>query len=134
MIRTPGQSTLDVQLAAQAAEVPRVRQAVRDWLRSAGNRCDWFIAELLVSELVTNALLHALPPLEVRVQALGAAGVRIEVFDGSRDKLPSRDELALDADNGRGLEIIAALASRWGTESTSSGKLVWAELDRSVGR
>ena len=129
MIEASGHSTLYVQLAAQPAEVPRVRQAVQDWLRAAGNRCDWFTAELLVTELVTNALLHALPPLEVRVKALGAAGVRIEVFDAARDRLPSRDDSPLDADNGRGLEIIAALASRWGTESASSGKLVWVELD-----
>jgi anti-sigma regulatory factor (Ser/Thr protein kinase) len=129
MIETSGHSTLHVRLAGQPDEVPRVRQAVRDWLRSADNRCDWFTAELLVTELVTNALLHALPPLEVRVRALGTAGVRIEVFDAARDSLPSRDDSPLDADNGRGLEIIAALASRWGTESASSGKLVFAELD-----
>lgn len=128
MTETSDHSALHVQLAARPDEVPRVRQAVRDWLHSAGNRCDWFTAELLVSELVTNALLHALPPLEVRVQALGAAGVRIEVFDADRDRLPRRDESPLDADNGRGLEIIGAIASRWGTESTSAGKLVWAEL------
>jgi anti-sigma regulatory factor (Ser/Thr protein kinase) len=129
MIGTSGNPTLHVQLAAQPDEVPRVRRAVRNWLRSAGNRSDWFTAELLVTELVTNALLHALPPLEVCVRALGTAGVRIAVFDAARDRLPSRDDSPLDADNGRGLEIIAALASRWGTESASSGKLVWAELD-----
>ncbi|HEU4543166.1 MAG TPA: ATP-binding protein [Jiangellaceae bacterium] len=122
-------SGLHVQLAALPDEVPRVRRAVRRWLRSAGNRCDWSIAELLVSELVTNALVHALPPLELRVKPLGAHGVRIEVFDAAADRRPTHKAAPLDADGGRGIEIVAALASRWGTESAISGKLVWAELD-----
>ena len=129
MTETWSEFGLQVQVAALPDEVPRVRQAVREWLRSAGNRCDWFTAELLVSELVTNALLHALPPLEVRVQPIGATGVRIEVYDAASDRVPIRDGAPLDAETGRGIEIIAALASRWGIESGASGKLVWAELD-----
>jgi anti-sigma regulatory factor (Ser/Thr protein kinase) len=123
------QSVLHLQLAAMPTEVPRVRQAVRNWLRSAGNRCDWPTAELLVSELVTNALVHALPPLELRVQPLGATGVRIEVSDAAGNRWPTRKSTRPEAEGGRGIEIVTALASRWGTESSDSGKLVWAELD-----
>lgn len=129
MTQTSSDPGLHVQLAALPDEVPRVREAVREWLRSAGNRCDWFTAELLVSELVTNALRHALPPMEVRVQPIGANGVRIEVFDAAGDQWPMEDAAPLDAEGGRGVEIVAALASRWGTEPADSGKLVWAELD-----
>lgn len=120
---------LHVRVAAQADEVPRIRQAVRDWLRAAGNRCDWFTAELVLCELVTNALRHALPPLEVHVQALGATGVRIEVCDAAADRLPVRDPASLEAEGGRGIDIVSALAVRWGIESSNSGKLVWAEVD-----
>lgn len=126
---TSSQSVLHMQLAAMPNEVPRVRRAVRNWLRSAGNRRDWRTAELLVSELVTNALVHALPPLELRVQPLGATGVRIEVSDAAGHRWPTRKATRPEAEGGRGIEIIAALASRWGTESSGSGKLVWAELD-----
>jgi anti-sigma regulatory factor (Ser/Thr protein kinase) len=128
MTETSSDFALRVQVAARPDEIPRVRQAVRDWLRSAGNRCDWFAAELVLCELVTNALRHALPPLEVRVQPLGSAGVRIEVYDASADRLPVRDRAPLEAEGGRGIEIVASLASRWGIESSDSRKMVWAEV------
>jgi anti-sigma regulatory factor (Ser/Thr protein kinase) len=117
------------RLAPLPEEVPRARQAVRQWLRSSQLGCDWATAELLVSELVTNALRHARPPLELRVQPLDGTGVRIEVFDGTGDRLPVLDVSPLDADGGRGIEIVAALASRWGSEPGAPGKIVWAELD-----
>ncbi|HEX6233677.1 MAG TPA: ATP-binding protein [Jiangellaceae bacterium] len=126
---TSSQSVLQLQLAARPTEVPRVRRAVRTWLRSMCNRCDWRTAELLVSELVTNALVHALPPLELRVRPLGATGVRIEVSDAAGSRWPTKKSNRPDAEGGRGIEIVAALATRWGTESSEAGKLVWAEID-----
>jgi anti-sigma regulatory factor (Ser/Thr protein kinase) len=84
----------------------------------------------IVSELVTNALLHggcsAAPRTQVKLIAVGAA-LRIEVYDLS----PVAPVLRIQSDgaeHGRGLAIVAALADRWGWEPTSSGKCVWCEL------
>jgi hypothetical protein len=85
-------------------------------------------AELGVSELVTNALLHAAPPLTVRVRGT-REHPRVEVRDGSLDlpHLPdndaSDDELLLTF--GRGLSIVARCATAWGVEVEEDGKVVW---------
>jgi anti-sigma regulatory factor (Ser/Thr protein kinase) len=121
--------TFHARLAPSPEEVPRARRAVRQWLRTSRAGCDWATAELLVSELVTNALRHARPPLELRVQPLDRTGLRIEVLDGTGDRLPVLGMSQPDADGGRGIEIVAALASRWGSAPGAPGKIVWAELD-----
>ena len=86
-------------------------------------------AELGVSELVTNALLHARPPLTVRVRGT-REHPRVEVRDGSLD-LPvmpgtgpdDEDDLLLTF--GRGLSIVARCATAWGVDVQEDGKLVW---------
>ncbi|MDQ1723403.1 MAG: hypothetical protein QOG52_431, partial [Frankiaceae bacterium] len=89
-------------------------------------------AELVVSELVTNALLHAGPPVVVRVADLGDGDVRLEVHDTGRT-LPVRPLADGGGMTGRGLALVDALASRWGVEPLHDGKVVWAELSaRSV--
>ena len=84
-------------------------------------------AELIVSELVTNALLHAAPPVLLRLRTR-RQGARIEVHDhGSRPPVHIRD--AGDAMTGRGLALVAALSHSWGAEQeTDGGKVVWAEV------
>jgi hypothetical protein len=53
--------------------------------------------------------------------------VRVEVFDGTR-RLPRKQRPALEAESGRGLQVVEALATTWGTDSVPSGKVVWFEL------
>ncbi|WP_244930234.1 ATP-binding protein [Nocardioides sp. W7] len=92
-------------------------------------------AELGVSELVTNALLHAAPPIQVRVRGT-REHPRVEVRDGSRDRpmLPTTDQ---DEDNdllltfGRGLSIVARCSDAWGAEIEVDGKTVWFAPARS---
>ncbi|MFF4469564.1 ATP-binding protein [Streptomyces sp. NPDC001599] len=94
------------------------------------------IAALLVSELVTNALRHATGPIGVRLvrspaAAAAAAGVDgvllVEVSDPLPD--PPRERVARpDDEDGRGLQLVASAARRWGTRPGEAGKTVWFEL------
>ncbi len=86
-------------------------------------------AELGVSELVTNALLHAVPPLSVRVRGT-REHPRVEVHDGSTE-LPQMPTAApADADEllltfGRGLSIVSRCSAAWGVDIEPDGKIVW---------
>ena len=82
-------------------------------------------AELLTSEVVTNALVHAGAPIHITARAVGA-GVRVEVADGSPHSPIVRHYGEL-AGTGRGLRLLDLLA-RWGVQETLTGKAVWFEL------
>jgi anti-sigma regulatory factor (Ser/Thr protein kinase) len=85
------------------------------------------VAVLLTSELVTNALIHAGSRVELSV-LVGDAGFRIEVGDQSSVDARPR-EVAFDDLSGRGLHIVDAMSSRWGSGPSGNGKRVWFELD-----
>ncbi len=80
---------------------------------------------LLVSELATNAVLHARTPFTVEI-ALDPV-LRVEVHDGDR-RLPHPRDYGVEAASGRGLHLVEALSVSSGTELSSSGKAVWFEL------
>jgi anti-sigma regulatory factor (Ser/Thr protein kinase) len=122
---------VETTLSPDPGEVPRSRRVVREALGRWGLRLDEDIALLLVSELVTNALLHGRPPLHLRAMPV-RNGLRVEVHDGAPDARPARlAGGALPDTRGRGLTIVSALASRWGTGASAHGKQVWFELDGS---
>ncbi|MEY9874212.1 serine phosphatase RsbU (regulator of sigma subunit)/anti-sigma regulatory factor (Ser/Thr protein kinase) [Streptacidiphilus sp. MAP12-33] len=82
--------------------------------------------ELLVSELVTNAIRHAAGPVELRL--LRDRSLICEVADGS-SVAPRMRRARTEDESGRGLFLVAQLAERWGTRFTSGGgKVIWAEL------
>jgi two-component sensor histidine kinase len=83
-------------------------------------------AVLLVSELVTNAVMHAQTPLEVQVH-VGKGAVRVEVQDDS-DALPIARIPRNEATGGRGLQLVERIARAWGIERRTRGKVVWFEL------
>ncbi|MDQ3384660.1 MAG: ATP-binding protein [Actinomycetota bacterium] len=84
------------------------------------------VAVLLTSELVTNAVVHATTPFRLDVVAHDGV-VRVVVADGAAGVAePARTVDA--AEHGRGLQLVDALSSRWGTECLVDGKLVWFEL------
>lgn len=111
---------------------PRGVQDARRWVvdtcRDIGRTDLVECAELGVSELVTNALLHATAPITVRVRGT-REHPRIEVRDGSVDVplMPGEpdDEDDLLLTFGRGLSIVARCASAWGVEVEDDGKVVW---------
>jgi anti-sigma regulatory factor (Ser/Thr protein kinase) len=83
-------------------------------------------AVLLVSELVTNALLHARSAPTVELSRDGDR-VRIGVRDDS-PVVPRRRKYANDAATGRGIALVEQLATDWGSERVGDGKRVWFEL------
>ena len=81
---------------------------------------------LLVTEVVANAIRHA--GSDIRLEMSMSHGVvRVEVFDGSSE-LPVLRHPAPSSDSGRGLRLVDALASRWGSRRQLDGKVVWFEL------
>ena len=91
-------------------------------------------AEILVSELVTNAYQHAprtdSVELELELERR-ANGVRIALADGTSIR-PLIQELSNERQTGRGMEIVAAIATAWGAEDHHGGKRVWVDLDRAA--
>ena len=114
---------------------PRSVQQARRWVASVceelGREDLLECAELGVSELVTNALLHAGDPISVRVRGT-AEHPRVEVSDGSHQPpvLTLTDEPELDdliSTFGRGLKIVAQCSTSWGAAIEPEGKVVWFE-------
>ena len=89
-----------------------------------GDAADIFT--LAVSEVVTNAILHAATPFRVRV-ASSDDSVRVEVFDSSPGT-PIRKEFEPHAVTGRGLGIVDQIAESWGVTPAQDGKTVWFEM------
>ncbi|UIX29953.1 ATP-binding protein [Streptomyces sp. GQFP] len=109
-------------------EVPEARRAMRELLRHWGRPGSSEIAELLTSELVTNALVHT-DRDAVLTATVSPHGLRVEVRDfvGRRPRLrvPSAD----DGTHGRGLVLVESLADAWGVRAHGVGKAVWFELN-----
>ncbi|MFH9862033.1 SpoIIE family protein phosphatase [Streptomyces sp. NPDC017202] len=82
--------------------------------------------ELVVSELVTNAIRHAVPPIRLRL--LRDARLTCEVCDASSTAPRLRHARSTD-EGGRGLFLVAQLAHRWGARYTPGGKIIWAEQE-----
>ena len=83
------------------------------------------MAELVVSELVTNAVRYAQSKISLRLVLEG--GLFCEVLDDSA-AAPRLRQAAEDDERGRGLQVVSQVAQRWGTRRTGTGKVVWCEL------
>jgi anti-sigma regulatory factor (Ser/Thr protein kinase) len=85
-------------------------------------------AELLVTELATNSVLHAHSPIRLSVLGCTRHAVRVEVRDDDPAPLRTPCRPEVDAEHGRGLWLVAALADAWGVNSNEKGKTVWFEV------
>ncbi|MFI6347938.1 ATP-binding protein [Streptomyces sp. NPDC050560] len=124
---------LQVQLDVlpDPTEVGRARRWTRGRLSRAGVNQEEAVAEtllLIVSELVTNAVVHTRRPSVLRLLVSGEM-VRVEVVDDSA-RPPRPRHAEGDETGGRGLELVDGLADRWGWEPDHDGKRVWCELNR----
>lgn len=114
------------QLDDTPAAVATAREYTRDRLAEWGVAEETSLnAELIVSELATNALRYGGPPLELRL--ILDRGLTCEVSDG-RDTAPHLRHARTTDEGGRGLFIVAQLAQAWGTRYSPDGKTVWTEL------
>ncbi|QCB21027.1 SpoIIE family protein phosphatase [Streptomyces sp. SS52] len=107
------------------AHVADVRRSVNERLAAWGLEETAFVLELVVSELVTNAIRYGEPPIQLRLIRDGA--LICEVSDGSSTSPHLRRAHAYD-EGGRGLLLVAQLTERWGSRQTTTGKTIWAEL------
>jgi anti-sigma regulatory factor (Ser/Thr protein kinase) len=81
---------------------------------------------LIVSEMVTNAVLHARTDVRVSIKR-GPTTIRVEVADDSESG-PTLQHFTQQAATGRGLHLVEQLADRWGSEPRTGGKVVWFEV------
>ncbi|MFE9440391.1 SpoIIE family protein phosphatase [Streptomyces sp. NPDC006602] len=104
--------------------VAEARKNAVDRLASWGLSDSAFVTELVVSELVTNAIRHAEPPIQLRL--IHDTSLICEVSDAGNTAPHMRRARAYD-EGGRGLLLVAQLTQRWGTRPTPTGKTIWTE-------
>lgn len=115
------------RLPGRPASAGAARRTIRAAIEAAAPVEVVETAELLVSEVVTNAVVHAATDITLVVAVLPEGRVRVEVSDGSRHA-PSRRDYEPTATTGRGLRLLEELADRCGTARSSTGKTVWFEV------
>jgi anti-sigma regulatory factor (Ser/Thr protein kinase) len=125
---------VQLEVGVDPAEVGRARRWARSRLAGSGIGADEPVAEtliLLISELVTNAVVHTGCPAVLRMlfPAAPAEPVRVEVADRSQAP-PAPRHAERDETGGRGLELVDGLADRWGWRPEAGGKQIWCEVDR----
>jgi len=124
---TTGEESLSHRIDPADTAVGDARHLVTAWLEARSMPAPLVAdAALATTELVTNALVHGRPPIELRLR-LESTDVLIEVRDRATYQPRKRRPDQTD-EHGRGLQIVAALASRWGTRPTEHGKAVWCVL------
>ncbi|MER5519881.1 SpoIIE family protein phosphatase [Streptomyces sp. NPDC002763] len=111
-------------LLPDPAAVSETRRHASEQLSAWGLEELAFTTELMVSELVTNAIRYGKPPIRLRM--IRHATLTCEVSDNSSTAPHLRRARTFD-ENGRGLFLVAQLAGNWGTRHAREGKVIWAE-------
>lgn len=116
----------DASLPPEARSVSQVRRLARESAEGWGvEQVEWTLSQL-VTELATNAVIHAGTSFQVRLSLSGGL-LRCEVTDAS-PQVPRPRRYALEATTGRGLSMIEQLSDAWGVKPHAGGKTVWFEL------
>ncbi|MET9815072.1 MULTISPECIES: SpoIIE family protein phosphatase [unclassified Streptomyces] len=122
----PSSQVATWDIPADPALVAPIRKQVVDQLERWGLLEATFTAELVVSELVTNAIRYGAPPIRLRL-IHDASTLICEVSDTNHTAPHLRRAKTWD-EGGRGLLLVAQLTQRWGSRHTAEGKTIWAEL------
>jgi anti-sigma regulatory factor (Ser/Thr protein kinase) len=124
-----------VRLAAGLAAAKAARAVVETTIRAWRVPVDPDVAVLLTSELVTNAVTHGTEEagsaggFVTLAIACGAAGLRVDVHDGSGDLPLLENPPEAEAETGRGLLLVTSLSAEWGFYRTPKGKAVYFTLE-----
>lgn len=122
----PAEDATSWRIEADPAAVGTVREAATTRLREWGLEELVFTTELVLSELVTNAIRYAGGPIDVRL--IRAGRLICEVSDPSATH-PRMRRARLTDEGGRGLYLVAQLTTRWGSRYSRRGKTIWAEQE-----
>jgi anti-sigma regulatory factor (Ser/Thr protein kinase) len=112
-------------LPSDPAGVATARRAAVDQVAAWGLDELAFSTELIVSELVTNAIRYGHAPIQLRI--IRANALICEVSDGN-SAAPHLRRARIFDEGGRGLLLVAQIAERWGSRQTPGGKTIWAEF------
>lgn len=116
-------------LPPTASSVAAARRFVEEVLSAVGLEEPGWTATQLVSELATNAVIHARTEFVVEVTQTDDK-VRVEVHDSS-PVVPAQRRYGEESTTGRGLRLVDTMAGEWGVETHARGKTVWFEIDLS---
>jgi anti-sigma regulatory factor (Ser/Thr protein kinase) len=120
------QSSLSIALPPGPTAAAEARRVVREAVAAWGVSADPYVAALLTSELVTNAIRHAAEPIRLFVTS-SCGHLRVYVHDASSVwAVPAATPV--EAESGRGLLLVARLSTTWGCYRTVSGKAVYFTL------
>jgi anti-sigma regulatory factor (Ser/Thr protein kinase) len=122
--RLPSDSYATWTLAPKLTSVRQARSVIAKPLQRWGLDDLIPTTELLVSELVTNAIRYSRG--EVTLRLVNERALVCEVLDNN-GALPRLRQASGDDENGRGLQVVRQLAKRWGARRTPTGKVVWCE-------
>ena len=123
--RIPEEHRVCFRLEPELSSVRQARSLIRDPLKRWGLEDLIDSSELLVSELVTNAIKYANGEVLLRL-ILEPDSLTCEVHDSS-PALPRVLQADKEAENGRGLHVVSLMAAKWGVRRTAAGKVVWCE-------
>ncbi|WP_042425905.1 SpoIIE family protein phosphatase [Streptacidiphilus anmyonensis] len=119
-----GDQVADWEISPDPAYVADARRLAARQLARWGLDELVFVTELVVSELVTNAIRHGRPPIRLRL--IRDSALTCEVSDSSSTAPHLRRARTME-EGGRGLMLVAQCATRWGTRHSADGKTIWAE-------
>nr|WP_275564052.1 SpoIIE family protein phosphatase [Kitasatospora sp. SID7827] len=126
VLPVPADRIATLLLPSEGPLPARARRFTRATLDAWGLSALTDYAELVVSELVTNALLHADAPRRLRIFRDRTLTLEVSDVGGQPPRLRSSAE---EDEGGRGIHLVSELAHRWGSRPTRHGKVVWAEIE-----